>query len=102
MSLEKWLKFAREWELRRERVEDRTPQEEYKLIMSKIPDQWQKRILEEQEKRGRNRFVVRLSNLPDKPPLQIKHAIEAALGVDILKVQPLNNGAAVHCCTAAV
>ena len=102
LSLEKWLKFAREWELRRERVEDRTPQEEYKLIMSKIPDQWQKRILEEQEKRSRNRFVVRLSNLPDKPPLQIKHAIEAALGVDILKVQPLNNGAAVHCSTAAV
>ena len=52
LTLEKWLNFQREFQLKRDRVEERTPQEEYKLLMRSLPKEWQKKVLEEEAKRA--------------------------------------------------
>ena len=76
LNLDKWLQFLREFQLKRDRVEDRSNQEEYKLLMKNLPREWQKKILVEEEKLGKNKFLVRITNLPPKPPRVIQHYIE--------------------------
>jgi hypothetical protein len=64
LTLEKWMKFLREFELKRNRVEDRTPQEEQKLLLKQLPDNWQKKILKQEANRSKGKFLTRISNLP--------------------------------------
>jgi hypothetical protein len=63
LSLEKWFTFLREFQLSGDRVEEKTPQEEYKLLMSSLPKEWQKKVLEEEAKRGKHLFLVRMIGL---------------------------------------
>ena len=97
LTLEKWLNFQREFQLKRDRVEERTPQEEYKLLMRSLPKEWQKKVLEEEAKRGKHQWLVRMTNIPNKPPRLLKHLIESALNLDLQHVISIPQGALIHC-----
>ena len=97
LSLEKWLEFLREFQLKRDRVEDRTPTEEYQLLLKSLPHFWQKQVVNEEAKRGSGKWLVRMTNIPPRPPLQLKHMIEDATGVEILTVLSAVNGITVVC-----
>ena len=99
LSLEKWLEFLGEFQLKRDRVEDRTPNEEYQLLLRGLPNLWQKEIIKEEAKRGKGKWLVRMTNIPPKSPLQLKHLVEDATGMEILTVQPTVNGVTVVCPT---
>ena len=73
-------------------MEDRTPQEEYKLLLLQLPTQWQMKILQEEAKRKKGKWLVRIANLPSKGTLQIKHDLETALGRELDTVQSTVNG----------
>ena len=64
LTLEKWLNFWREFQLKRDRVDDKTPQEEYKLLMRTLPETWQTKVVEEESRRGSKKFLVRMTNTP--------------------------------------
>ena len=64
LTLEKWLEFLREFQLKRDRVVERTEQEEYKLLMKALPQFWQKTILMEEAKANKRTWKVRISGIP--------------------------------------
>ncbi len=101
LNLDKWLQFLRESQLKRDRVEDRSHQEEYKLLMKNLPKEWQKWVLVEEEKLGKNKFLVSISNLPSRPPRIIQHHVEIANNTHLSDCQLVNNGVLVTCDTLA-
>ena len=66
LTLGRWMEFQREFQLKRDRVEDRTAQEEYRLLLSNLPTSWQREVLKEESKKRENKWVVRLTNMPVK------------------------------------
>ena len=96
------MAFQREFQLRRDRVEERNPQEEYKLMMRNLSQDWQRRILEEESKRGKRKFLVRMTGFDEKEPRVFKHHLENLIHGEVLQVKLIQNGAMVHCGDAAV
>ncbi len=78
-------------------MEERTPQEEYKLLMRSLPKDWQKKVLEEEAKRGKHQWLVRMTNIPQKHPRLLKHFNESALNLDLQQVVSIPQGALIHC-----
>ena len=97
LTLDKWLSFLREFHLRRDRVEERTPQEEYKLLLRNLPEVWQRRVIEEEGRRARTTWLVRMTGIPSKPPRVLQGLIEDALTVTVDQVDILPSGALIHC-----
>jgi hypothetical protein len=60
--------MVREFQLRKDRVEEGTPQEEYKLLMRSLPKEWQKKVLDEEAKMAKHLFLVRMTGIPPKHP----------------------------------
>ena len=99
MTLDKCLGFLREFQLKRDRVEDRTPQEEHKLLLENLPLVWKRKVMEEEAKRRKGRWLVRLTNIPSKPPLLLQNDLQNAIGCVVDKVVTVNNGFVIHCST---
>ncbi len=60
LTLEKWHSFLREFNLKRDRLEKRTPHEEYTLLMKSLPIEWQRKVLTEEAKNAKGKWLVRL------------------------------------------
>ena len=98
LSLDRWLEFLREFQLKRDRVEDRTDHEEYQILMKTLPPYWQKEVVREEAKRGRGKWLVRMTNIPtSKTLLQLKHLLEDAVEQEIQTITPTTNGVIVVC-----
>ena len=97
LNLEKWNIFQREWQLKRDRVEERTPQEEYKLLMRTLPTDWQRQVVHEEDKRGSRRFLVRMTGLEEKEPRVLKCLLEDLLQMEINQVTLIPTGAIIEC-----
>lgn len=97
LTLDKWLEFIRNFQLLRDRVEDWTPQEEHRLLLSQLPRNWQRDVLREEAKRQKKRWLVRITNLPHKSPLVLQNDLQMALGEAVEKVLPVSNGIVVIC-----
>ena len=97
LSLERWLTFVREFHLQRDRVEERTPQEEYKLILKQLPPDWQAKIIMEEAKRARGKFLVRMTNLPTIHPTALKELLETAINTTVDRVTPAAQGFYIQC-----
>ena len=90
--MEKWVKFLREFELLRDRVEDRTPSEEVRLLYANLPQKWQKLLLKEEVRRKKGKYLVRLTGTPPKAPSILQAELQRLLQVHIDKVTPSFNG----------
>ena len=97
LSLERWLTFLREFHLKRDRVEDFTPQEEHKLLFKQLPRDWQQKIIQEEAKRGRNKYLVRMTNLPNLPLTLLHTLIQEFSHAAVLNVTSTTQGALIHC-----
>lgn len=100
LTLEKWSVFYREYQLRRDRVEERTPQEEYKLLMRSLPLEWQKKVLREEAKLAENKFLVRLTGIGQQTARTLHARLEEATDATIQDIQLIPQGAIVHCSSA--
>ena len=97
LSLDKWLEFLREFQLLRDRVEDRTAHEEYQLLMRCLPHSWQKQLIKEEAKRAKGQLAVRITNMPPRTPRDAKHELETLTDMDLIKVSSIPNGITVWC-----
>ena len=97
LTLQKWLPFLREFQLKRNRVEERTSQEEYTLLMKSLLQHWQEEVLKEEAKRGQGRRLVRMTNLPTLPAKVLQGLIERVTGRTLARVELTLQGAIVHC-----
>ena len=87
LTLEKWLEFLREFQLKRDRVDERTEQEEYKFFMKALPQFLQKKILMEEAKANKRTWKVRISGIPPKPVRLLQHLVEMATGNRLIDVE---------------
>ena len=97
LTLQKWLPFLREFQLKRNRVQERTSQEEYTLLMKSLPMSWQKEVLREEAKRAHGRKLVRMTNIPKCTPRVLKVLLERTIGHELVAVELIPQGAVVHC-----
>ena len=65
LTLAEWRSFTKEWDLKRGRVDDRTENEEYSLLMAQLPEYWAMEVGKEECKRDLKGHWVRISNTPD-------------------------------------
>ena len=68
---------------KRDRVEDHTPQEEYQLLLRNLPPQWQREIVTQETQKAKHTFQVRISNIPDKSPVILQLLVEHAIGMPV-------------------
>ena len=93
----KWRKFCAEFELLKQRVEDRTDQEEYRLIFRQLPEDWRLQVAREESRRRRNQFWVRITNLMGNTPQDLKSTLEGILSVVLGQVKISTAGYLVEC-----
>ena len=91
LTLEAFRKFAAEFQVCRNRVADWTPTEEYSLLFKRLPPAWGVRVKEEEQKRGRSKVWVRLTNVPDITAGALREALVAE-GIAIRGVQTTDGG----------
>ena len=97
MNTINWRKFCTEFELLKQRVEDRTEQEEYKLIFKQLPEEWRVQVAREESNRRKYKFWVRVSNVIGYSPGELKTNLEAILQVQLNKVILTSSGYLVEC-----
>ena len=97
LNLDRWLEFQREFQLKRDRVEDKTPQEEYRNLMRNLPVHWQRLVVQEEAKRKKGKYLVRVTNVPQRPSYILQENIRVATGELVDKVQETINGYMVFC-----
>jgi len=102
LTLYKWLDFLLEFQLKKSRVDDRTPQEEHKLLMDNLPTFWTRKVFEEEVKRRRGSHLVRMTNAPPKSPTDLQKDLQNALGCQVSRVEAVNNGFVIHCPTESI
>ena len=101
LTLEKWEDFQRSFQLQRNRVEDWTPQEEHRLIVSNLSQKWREKVMKAEAKKQKNSWLVRMKNLPSKPVQTLQQQIEAVVGdrLDSVSLTP-NGGVIIECGSA--
>ena len=97
LTLEKWRKFQRDFELRKGRVLDWTEVEEYDLIYSQLPEEHQVKISREENKRRKDQFWVKLTNLVGVGADDIQEEFSEILGGRIGRVEEVPKGFLVEC-----
>ena len=97
MTLLNWSVFVEKFQLFRNRVEDRSEGEEYRLLMEKLPEKWKRVVLNEESKRKKFKWVVRLTHVPPMSAEQLKVAMEGTLEIGLVKVEASSHGMLVTC-----
>ena len=97
MTLLNWSVFVEKFQLFRNRVEDRSEGEEYRLLMEKLPEKWKRVVLNEESKRKKFKWVVRLTHVPPMSAEQLKVALEGTLEMGLVKVEASSHGMLVTC-----
>jgi hypothetical protein len=72
--------FKSEWEKRRARVEDASEEEEYNLLLERIGAYNAKRIMGEEAKRGRGKYVLKMARVVDFNQGSIEKLIQRTTG----------------------
>ena len=99
-TLAHWNVYKENYLLLRNRVEDRNEGEEYKLLMEQFPLEWKRLIVLEENKRKKNQWVIRLSNLPPRTSDRLQAEVEACIGGRVIAVEASGNGMHVTCGSA--
>ena len=99
LTIAAWRKFQTDFELARDRVEDRTQQEEYRQIWSQLPEHWQKEVKKEESRRARDHFFVRISNLPRASVHDVRELTEDIVNVRATEVTEEGGSFLVGCNT---
>ena len=102
LTLYKWLDFLREFQLKKARVDDMTPQEEHTLLMDNLPMSWTRKVMEEEVKRRKGSHLVRMTNAPPKSSMLLQHDLQNALGCQVSRVDTVSNGFVTHCPTESI
>ena len=97
LTLEKWKKFEREFELRRGRVNDWTPTEEYDLIFGQLPENYQLIVSREENKKKRDQFWVKLTNLMGVGVLELQMELSELLDGKVKTVEEVPKGFLIDC-----
>ena len=70
--------------------------------MSNLPLNWQRKVLEEEAKRKKGRWLVRMTNIGQKPLYLLQEEIRLATGELVDRVQQTTNGVMVVCADSRV
>ena len=65
--------------------------------MKALPPAWQRKVVEEESKKAKGKWLVRISNIPTKPPTVLKVMMEQYLATSLDKVEITPNGAVLSC-----
>ena len=96
---DKWKKFQRDFELRKGRVLDWTENEEYDLLFNQLPEKYQLRVATEENKRRKDQFWVKVTNLSGLSGLELQKKFSDILEGEIKKVEEVPKGFLVECGT---
>ena len=66
LKSKEWRTFEKEFILRRNRVDDRTENQEYELIMAQLPSYWGNEVAKAESKKNSGGFWVKITNLPSE------------------------------------
>ena len=83
LTLEEFRAFEAEFLAKGALVADKRDNEEWDLLVSKLPQFWKGRLLEQESNQGANKFWVRVSNLPDVGPKRLQRLLEKSGHVKI-------------------
>ena len=89
--------FQGKFQLLRNRVEDRSPNEEYRILLDKLPDYWKRQVIKEEAKRKKNKFSVRIANCPPRTAAQLQNELVKFISSPLNPPTPTNNGWIVSC-----
>ena len=87
LSREDFREFKSKFERCRSRVQDATPEEEYSLLMAKLPEDWRLRAVGEEERRNRQRFGLRIGRLTGLGPEETESFLAERAGEPPLEVR---------------
>ena len=79
----------------------RTSQEEYKLLLTQLPTEWQINVIQEGTKRARGKHLVRMTGLPNMQPRVLQDLLEDAISAEIDKVTTTAAGYQISCADSA-
>jgi hypothetical protein len=80
ISQEDLREFRAQFERCRNRVLDSTAEEEYTLLMTKLPGIWREKVVAEEEKRNKGRFWLRVGRIADYTREEVEEFLTAKAG----------------------
>ena len=92
LSLDDWRAFQREFVLRRGRVEDRTENEEWELLIAQLPTYWTTEVAKEESKRDLRGHWVKVTNTPELTKRDMEYILKTQLKCRLQEVQKIDNG----------
>jgi hypothetical protein len=78
-------------------VEESTPQDKSKLILKQLPKAWHAKVVIEENKRAKGKYMVRMTGLPNVHPKALHSLLEDATQNVIDKVTPTTQGFLITC-----
>ena len=97
LTLRDWKHFANEFEIRRNRVESWTEEQEYDHLMKQLPQEWRLKIVSEENRRKRTQFWVALLGGPAEPLPKVRKSLEGLLDIDVGQIIPVSEGYEIAC-----
>ena len=97
LTFQSWRKFWMEFDLKKQRVEDRTEGEEYELIFKQLPEKWRVEVAKEEGRRRKRQFWVRISNLHGLTPEDVKRNFQQILDAPLESVKLVSGGYLLEC-----
>ena len=97
LTSQTWRQFCAEFELKGQRVEDKSEGEEYKLLFKQLPENWRFEVMKEESKRKSYHFWVRISNLHGVTPLDLQKNFQMMLNILVVDVKMVHGGYIVQC-----
>ena len=82
--------FATEWEKRRARVEDATEEEAHELFLNRVGPYWAKKIYQEEAKKMRNKFGIRISRFGDFSLVSVENLVTRVAGENPVEFREQN------------
>ena len=102
LRLDAWTEFRERFLLLRRKVLNRTDGEERKLLLDPLPGTMKRFLLEEEHKRRRRSWLVRLAGIPPADLHELHDAIDEAIDGHVDKVTMVPGGLLVSCATQEV
>ena len=92
LTLADWRTFQREFVLHRGRVEDRTENEEWELLIAQLPTYWTTEVAKEESKKDLLGHWVKITDTPDLSKKDMEHILKNLLRARIQELQKVDNG----------
>ena len=93
LTVDKWAMFSIQFKSARDAVDSWTPEEEYRLIITKLPNKWANEVIAWETERKRGQWMVRITNVPREiQARKLKYELEEEIEENIEQVTPVLGG----------